>query len=202
MFSCKSNGQIPIVWGGNNGNLPNNFKSSGNYYYKDIPNYLNNFVGTWEYVNGNEKFQIILSKVTFYHCINNELNYDFYEDGIVLIYKKFLNNNLIFESPNYENPNFRSLDGITLEGSVYDYERVTKSTYYPQILGGGLLKAGGEYYYPDCTIEKLSNSIGQLPKIKFSLNFSPLISGKNRNDIYNGMPTFSIPNDIIMTKVP
>ncbi|WP_438967256.1 DUF6705 family protein [Flavobacterium sp.] len=201
LFSCKSISQTPIVWGADNGTLPSDFQSSGNYYYKDIPNYLDNFTGTWEYVNGNEKFQIVLTKVVMYHYISTNLNFNFYEDGIVLQYKKFLNNNLTFESPIYQNPNFRSLDGVKLNGYVKDYERVTKTIYYPQVMGGGVRKQGGEYFAPDCIIEKLPSISGQPDKIKFNLYMQQSCCGETNNEIYDGLPTFSIPKDIEMVKL-
>jgi len=39
------------------------------------------------------------------------------------------------------------------------------------------------------------------PKIKFTLDIGETV-GEYRNPAHNGMPTFSIPNDVIMTKVP
>ncbi|WP_445455027.1 DUF6705 family protein [Flavobacterium sp. HNIBRBA15423] len=201
LFSCKSVSQIPIVWGADNGILPNNYKSSGNYYYKDIPNYLDNFVGTWEYVNGNEKFQIILTKVVMYHQIDTKFNLNYYEDGIVLQYKKFVNNSLIFESPIYQDPNFRSKDGIILDGNITDYGRVTKTVYDLQIFGGGVKKQGGEYFYPDCIIKKLPSVSGQPDKIKFNLYMRQSMYGETNNEAYDGLPKYSIPNDIEMVKI-
>ncbi len=64
-----SNAQTIVNMAGNSTNLPSNYRSTGNYYIKDVNNYLDNFTGTWEYVNGNEKFQIILTKVYKYHTI-------------------------------------------------------------------------------------------------------------------------------------
>lgn len=201
LISCKSICQIPIVWGVRNVTVPEDYNRSGNYYYKDIPNYLQKFVGTWEYVNGNEKFQIILTKVVRFHYVNTNLNLNFYEDSIVLQYKKFSNNILTFVSPIYQNPNFRSMDGIKLEGYVTDYGRITKTIYYPQVMGGGVRKQGGEYFAPDCIIEKLPNSHNQAPKIKFNLYNQDTCCGETSNEIYNGLPTFSIPSDIEMTKI-
>ncbi len=201
LVSCKSISQTPIIWGGDNGNLPNDFLSSGNYYYKDIPNYLENFVGTWEYVNGNEKFQIILTKVVMYHYINTNLNYNFYEDGIVLQYKKYTNNVLTFTSPIYQNPNFRSMDGIKLSGYITDYGRMTKTIYYPQVMGGGVRVQGGENFVPDCIIEKLPFVKYQPQKIKFKLYMQQSCCGETNNEAYDGLPTFSIPNDIEMVKI-
>ena len=39
---------------------------TGNVYYKDTDNFLDNFVGTWKYQNGNEEFTLILKKKLFY----------------------------------------------------------------------------------------------------------------------------------------
>ncbi len=204
LFSCKSFSQVPIVWGDTNVTVPEDFQSSGNYYYKDIPNHLLNFTGTWEYVNGNEKFQIVLSKVTKHHTVVSHalFNFNFYEDGIVLQYKKYVNNLLIFESPVYQSPNFKTTDGITLIGSVTDYARVTKTIYYPQFFqGGGVQKQGGEYFYPTCYIEKLPKIKYEPHKIKFQLFMQDACCGETQNEIYNGLPTFSIPDNIEMVKL-
>ncbi len=203
IFNCQS--QTVLIRGQQNPNLPENFKSTGQYYYKDIHNYLLPFVGTWEYVNGNEKFQIILTKVTKYHTVIPDLNLDFYEDGIALQYKKFLNGHPVFESPVTGKPIFTSENGLELEGAVTDYGRVTQTVYKPQQMGGGVWKQGGEYFYPDCTIEKLMTLLNEPAKIKFHLYFfehSQMFASPYDNPLYDGLPTFSIPNDIVMTKVP
>ena len=201
LFSCKSISQTSIIWGDSNVSVPEDFQSSGNYYYEDIPNYLNNFVGTWEYINGNEKFQIILTKVVKYHQVIPELNYNFYEDGIILQYKKFLNNTLTYTSPIYQAPNFNTIDGIILEGYLIDYARITKTIYYPNAIGGGVRKQGGEYYHPTCIIEKISTTRYEPQKIKFNLYLKQSCCGETENEIYNGLPTFSIPADIEMIKI-
>jgi len=128
-LQCKS--QTVIVWGQKNLNVPDNFLSTGQYYYKDVHNYLLPFVGTWEYVNGNEKFQIILSKIVKYHLLDTDLNYNFYKDGVSIQYKKFTNNNLVYESPIINKPTFRSDNGYKLEGYMKDYGRLTRTVYYP-----------------------------------------------------------------------
>ncbi|KUJ54668.1 hypothetical protein AR686_16875 [Chryseobacterium aquaticum subsp. greenlandense] len=203
-MNCKS--QTVIIRGQKNPNLPENFLSSGNYYYKDIYNYLDNFSGTWEYVNGNEKFQIILTKIVKYHLLDADLNYNIYEDGITFKYKKYLNNNLIYESPSNDYPSFTTENGSKLEGYINDYGRLTRTVYYPKGTGGGILKQGGEYFHPSCTIELLPailtlNGGVEPRKIKFTLYIGETV-GEYRNPAYSGMPTFSIPNDVVMTKVP
>lgn len=199
LYSCNSNSQVIIKRGekGINGVLPDDFQSSGNYYYKDVDNYLNNFTGTWEYVNGNEKFHIILTKVIKYHVVMPDINLNFYEDGIVLRYKKFVNNNLVFESPDYENPEFSSTDGLLLKGYVKDYGRITKTIYYP--LSNSIRRLGGQPINPICRIERLMTLRTEPKKIKFSLSL--LDTPNYDNETYTGQPLFSIPNDVVMVKI-
>ena len=184
--------------------LPSNWDETGNYYLKDVNNYLDNFTGTWEYVNGNEKFQIILTKIIKYHTLSSHLNLNYYEDGIVFRYKKYVNNNLVFESPIESYPTFNTEDGKILKGMSSDYERVTKTIN----LGGGLIFEGGGHFPLSCHIEKLlinlSNNEPQKIKFKFYLGHFGESSGfgEYNNPIYAGQPFFSIPDDIIMTKVP
>jgi hypothetical protein len=194
--SCAMS-QTIIVRGQDNGNLPEDFLSSGNYYYKDVNNYLDNFTGTWEYINGNEKFEIILTKVVQYHVVNTNLNLDYYEDGITIQYKKYTNNNLSFESPTYQNPNFISTDGIILKGWIKDYGRISKTLYLP--FSTEVYEQGGDPIAPHCRITKQPEQQGEPPKVSFNLD----LTGTDNYDkeTYEGQPTFSIPNDVILTKV-
>ncbi len=196
-FLCsKVSCQNIIIRGAANGNLPENFKSTGNYYYKDVYNYLDGFVGTWEYVHGNEKFQIILTKVINYHYIDTYLNFDFYEDGIVLKYRKYVNNQLIFESPDYDKPEFVSEDGNELKGTLFDYGRLTKTLYKDEPFNTSVWIPGGTPMPTVCLIKRipLENN-----KIKFDLYF---FEGHNYDSAtYSGQPTHSIPDGVIMTKV-
>lgn len=204
MNITMTNCQTILIRGENNGSLPINFKNSGQYYYKDVNNYLDNFTGTWEYVNGNEKFQVILTKIVKYHFVDSDLKLNFYEDGIVLKYKKFTNGNLVFESPTVNEPSLTRSNGTILEGYMADYGRVTVDTKLPldHILKLGVLRQGGDYFHPSCTIERLPLNLSEPPKIKFSLSLGQSIGGEYKNPAYNGLLTFSIPNNIIMTKVP
>ncbi|WP_332454438.1 DUF6705 family protein [Chryseobacterium aquaticum] len=152
MMNCK--GQI-IVDMSSDVILPSNYNETGQYYEKDVHNYLDNFSGIWEYVNGNEKFQIILTKMIKYHNVNSKFNINIYKDGITLKYKKYLNNNLIYESPSNDYPSFTTENGSKLEGYINDSGRLTRTVYYPKGTGGGILKQGGEYFHPSCTIELL-----------------------------------------------
>jgi len=203
-FTIMIKSQTVIVRGENNGTLPDNFLSSGQYYYKDVNNYLDSFTGTWEYVTGNEKFQIILTKVVKYHTILSKINLNFYEDGISVKYKKIINGIISFESPVVNEPSLTRSNGTKLEGYMTDYGRVTVDKKLPldHILKLGVLRQGGDYFHPSCTIERLPLNLSEPPKIKFSLSLRQSIGGEYKNPAYNGLPTFSIPNNIIMTKVP
>ncbi|MGV3697058.1 DUF6705 family protein [Flavobacterium sp.] len=195
LSSNLTNGQIILLRGQNNGPLPENFISSGQYYYKDVYNYLNFYVGTWEYVNGNEKFQITISKVVNYHEVDSYLNLDFYEDGVVLQYRKYLNNQLIFESPAYENPNFYCEEGHILKGRIMDYGRLTR-TLYKDPFNTEVWRQGGNPIIPICRITKHPLDFD---KVKFNLSLPE--ADDYDYQTYNGQPFFSIPNDIILTKV-
>lgn len=201
LYNCKTNSQIIINMSGDNITYPSGYLGTGEYYIKDVNNNLNNFVGTWEYVNGNEKFQIILTKVIKYHVVHPNINLNYYEDGLTLQYKKFNNNVLTFESIITNIPTLESSDGIDLKGHIIDYGRVTKTIYYPQIMGGGVRKQGGEYFHPNCIIEKLPYVKFQPQKIKFNLYMQQSCCGETNNEIYNGLPTFSIPTNIEMVKI-
>lgn len=198
IYSNLSTSQIIISRGGNDGVLPENYNRTGQYYYKDINNYLNNFTGTWEYNNGNEKFQIVLTKVIKYHVVIPNLNHNYYEDGIILRYKKYINNILVFQSPNYENPAFNSENGLLLTGYVRDFGRITKTLRHP-LDPSIILRQGGIPLQTVCKIERMMTLITQPKKIKFILN-PPDIPNYDYAS-YAGQPVFSIPNDIIMIKV-
>jgi hypothetical protein len=188
-----------------NNNLPSNYNETGLYYEKDIHNYLDSFVGTWEYIKGNEKFQIILTKMVKYHFINNELNLNIYEDGIALSYKKYLNNNLVYSSPVINKPKFITYDGQKLEGSFIDYGRVTVQVNWPSFSNLGVLHQGGEYFMPDCIIEKMPNIPNEPQRVKFKLYLQNRTGGMGnpyKNPLYSGQPTLSVPNMVVMKKVP
>jgi hypothetical protein len=96
-FSCKSQ-IIPQ----NNAyvNIPNNA------YVKDTENFLDNFVGTWQYQNGNEQLILTLSKVLHY-------DYDSYYIDILIGEYKYIDSNgntLINTLSDMNNPN--SLDPL------------------------------------------------------------------------------------------
>jgi len=204
MSFLKYKSQTVIIWGQKNANLPENFNNSGLYYYKDVYNYLDNFVGTWEYINGNEKFQIILTKIVKYHYVNSKIKLNFYEDGIAIQYKKYSNSTLLFQSPIINEPSFRASNTAKLEGHITDYGRVTvDANYWPTpLLPSGVFKHGGEYFHPKCIIEKIPQSSPAKIKFNLYLGQSSGFGNEYNNPAYAGQPTFSIPNNVVMTKVP
>ena len=200
-----TNAQI-IVDISSNVKLPSNYDETGQYYLKDMHNYLDRFVGTWEYVNGNEKFEIILTKVVKYHYFSPNVNLNVYKDAIKLQYKKFVNGNLIYESPIPNTPWFITYDGINLKGAMLDYGRVTVGVKSPSFgfLEQWTIHKGGEFFYPECTIKLQPLSLTEPPKIRFNLYLRETggLGNPYNNPAYQGQPLFSVPNNIILTKVP
>lgn len=195
IFNMQFKSQIHTInMAGGNGLLPSNYNETGEYYIKDMNNYLNNFVGTWEYINGNEKFQLVLIKVVKYHYISSLANSNYYEDGMKYQYKRYINNVLVFASPIKNYPSFRTKDGVLLEGGIKDYERITKNVYMP--LTNELMYAGGGPVDANCEITKVSSN-----QIKFHLYLRQHFPNYNM-EAYAGQPVFSLPNDVTLTKVP
>lgn len=86
------------------------FDNDGNavYYYKDVNNELDKFLGTWRYENGNTSFEI-----TF---VKNEYVYgssDYYDELLATSFKYINNGAVIFDSINYDpsNTNERFFQG-------------------------------------------------------------------------------------------
>ena len=192
-MQCKSQTHI-INMAGGNGTIPSNYNETGDYYIKDINNYLNNFVGTWEYINGNEKFQIILTKKIKHHTNYPDLPLNYYKDGLLFQYKKYINNTLVYQSPISIEPWFTTRDGVLLEGGIKDYGRLTKNVYIPLV--NKLMYPGGGPVDANCEITKISAN-----QIKFHLYLRHEYPNYN-TEAYAGQPLFSVPNDVIMTKVP
>lgn len=58
VLCCKAQTIVPMKQLGGN--------PTENVYFKDTDNFLDNFVGTWKYQNGNEEFTIIIKKKLSY----------------------------------------------------------------------------------------------------------------------------------------
>lgn len=156
----------------------NKHRENGDYYIKDINNFRDLYVGTWRYVNGNEEFRITLTKVEKHRVIFEDFNIDYYRDGMNLTYQKFNNGVLIFNTGNKYFPSGLIEEFGKLRMSFQDHERYSevfplKLTLIPQ--------SNGSY------------------KMNFKLDMF-----ERRNQYVEDNPGasfFSVPNDIIMTKM-
>lgn len=195
VYSCSAGGQTIIAYGDENVTLPVNAMSTGQYYFKDVDQHLDNFVGTWQYVNSSEKFEVVCTKITNYHNVDPALNLNIYQDGITTQYRKYVNNVLVYQSPSQTVPELFSRDGVVLAGHTVDYGRTTKTIYFPHD-PTMVLQEGGGFIHPRTRLEIVNDNPQQ---IKFSLS----LTGTINYDVetYQGQPIFSIPNDVIMTKV-
>ena len=83
-------------------------------YIKDTQNFLDNFVGTWYYQNGNEQFTINFAKEVHY-------NYDSWYEDILIGEYKYVNSSGVtiintladMTIPNFPDPLNHQIDGAT-----------------------------------------------------------------------------------------
>ena len=72
------------------------------YYYKDVNNELNKFLGTWRYEDGNTSFEI-----TFIKDENRNNGFGGHEDEIKPSAFKFIKNGItVYDSANYDDTNY------------------------------------------------------------------------------------------------
>ncbi|NBL63848.1 hypothetical protein GV828_01395 [Flavobacterium sp. NST-5] len=174
IYSC-SNAQIVIDMAGDpvNGETKN-----GQYYIKDINNFMLPYLGTWRYVNENKEFRITLTKVSQFHVFIADANINYYKDGLIIQYQEFENGQLIFSSPTETYATGIIKEFGKLNMSFTDYQR-------------------NEEIFPVDLI-LIPNGNGQY-NLKFRLD-----KFERRNTYYQQHPNepyFSVPNDIIMTKM-
>ncbi len=169
------------------------YTKNGEYYLKDINNYLDNFVGTWTYVEGNKRFELILEKVLFYHFQTNfsgVINDDYYTDGIKISYKQYESNILVFESPAQSLLYLaETKDGILLTGSFTDFNRVS----YFACRGCQKAPVGHIITSLNFKISPFNSNIASFKLGKYHL-------GGYNYELYQGQPLFSVPNDVELTK--
>jgi len=155
-----------------------NEMKNGDYYIKDINNYMQPYLGTWQYIDGNTEFRITLTKVEMYHDVDTDYNIDYYIDGLLISYKKIENENVIFQSITDTYPTGIIKEFGKLNMSFTDYQR------------------NNEIFPVDLTL--ISTSLNQY-NLKFVLD-----RFERRNtyhDEHPDEPYFSVPNNIIMTKM-
>jgi len=152
---------------------------NGQYYVKDVNNFMQPYLGTWRYVDGNEEFRIILQKETKYRDVDTDYSIDYYIDGLKIQYQKFENGNLIYSSniDSYPTGIIKEFGKVNM--SFTDYER------------------NNEIFPVDLILE--STGLNEFNKLKFILN-----RFERRNtyhDEHPNEPYFSVPNDITMERM-
>lgn len=161
------------------GERQNEHYENGDYYIKDINNYIQPYIGTWQYVNGNTEFRITLTKVEMYHITYPDYNIDYYKDGLRIQYQKYENSVLIYNSIIDNLPTGSIKEFRNLRMSFTDYQR------------------NNEVFPVDLTL--ISTGINQNNSLKFVLD-----SFERRNtyhDEHPNEPYFSVPNNIVMTRM-
>ncbi|HET8839139.1 MAG TPA: DUF6705 family protein [Flavobacteriaceae bacterium] len=107
-FSCKA--QTPII-----PLTTNEYGDVENAYYKDLGGDLENLVGTWLYVNGNEMFKIIIEKKEE-ELINLDIvsNISYYEDILYGEYRYVdeTGTELVNSLTNINDPNLETTDHL------------------------------------------------------------------------------------------
>ncbi|WP_152611499.1 DUF6705 family protein [Psychroserpens damuponensis] len=154
-------------------------RKNGAYYIKDINNYMQPYLGTWSYTNGNNEFRITLTKDIMYHDVYPDYNIDYYIDGLRIQYQKYDNGVLTYTSNFDEYPTGIIKQFGKLNMSFTDNERNNESFPLDLIL--------------------ISTSTVNTYNLRFKLD-----KFERRNTYYEEHPDepyFSVPNDIIMTKL-
>lgn len=152
---------------------------NGQFYIKDINNYMLPYLGTWKYTYGNKEFRITLIKVVKFHEIDTDYNINFFIDGLLIQYQKYENGQLIYNSQIGTYPTGIIKQYGKLNMSFTDYER------------------NGESFPVDLILFQDFNSNTQYLKFKID-------RFERRNLYYEQHPNepyFSVPNDIIMIKM-
>ncbi|MFD2891274.1 DUF6705 family protein [Flavobacterium chuncheonense] len=160
------------------GNRQNEHYKNGQYYIKDINNYMLSYIGTWRYVDGNKEFRITLTKVTKYHDVFALTNDNHFIDALYITYQKYENGQLVYNSPQDEYPTGIIKEFGKLNMSFTDYER-NNETFPVDLI---LMPIGNNQY-----------------NLKFRLDMF-----EKRNTYFEQHPNepyFSVPNNIVMNKL-
>ncbi len=102
-ISCKSQTVYNI-------NNADHFGKSG-YYYKDVENLLDKYVGTWQYTNGNTSLKIVFKKQIKYYYVDDNYyidvligEYEYIQNGVLVAnYLSRLNDSQIDPASHYLN---------------------------------------------------------------------------------------------------
>ena len=190
-LSCKAQNIVPL-----NGAI------QANNYLKDLDNVRDNFVGTWQFIGGNQEFILHIYK----HDMNTSsyLGQTFWKDNIIgnYIYKEngveIINSHDFFSS--LSNVNHTPFYGYTVNGTELEESLTTIFDY------------GKPYLNYDCeTRYKEGNVIMEITNLNSG---NPLVatfkilpiphtirtSNPACNDT-NDISGFSIPTDMLLTKI-
>ncbi|MEM6721565.1 MAG: DUF6705 family protein [Bacteroidota bacterium] len=172
------------------GERENKQYENGDYYFKDLQNLFQPYLGTWKYTDGNNEFRIIIIKVTMFQMIDNEYNINYYTDGLLISYKKYENGALVFQSQidNFPSSSIKEFGKLKL--TFIDYERIYKNT----VLN---ISRNAEH---DAYLNLIPNNTGSY-NLHFKLYTEQTGTGLEYEPVQSGNPYHSTPTDIIMTKM-
>lgn len=178
--SCKAQNTYPL-----SSFQPKHLKN--NNYIKDTENAYNNFVGTWQWTDGNSTFTIKLQKVEHWKMPNDT----YYKDIIFGGYKYILNGNLIIDKLIFitEAPN---------EANAESLAKMRGSISYPDVNELGMI-VRDIIKQKACMAQLTLITSGATPQIQWHMHnfehYRPANLGDKPLD-------FSIPTDVILTKLP
>lgn len=93
-----------------------NYGSIENAYYKDTSNFLNQYTGTWLYVNGNTSLKIILQKKQMCHMTSGPKEY--YTDYIIGEYQYIYNGTEVINTLNNLQVNHNNVFNYNINGNI------------------------------------------------------------------------------------
>jgi len=163
------------------------YRLNGKYYIKDKKNFMNSFIGTWQHINDSTEFRITLYKKEKYHY-TAPFNVNYYKDGMVIQYQKYENGELVYTSPLGTNPNGVAEEFGKLYMSFIDYEK--RNTYLLDLI---LIKESNKSDKLQFYLTNFSLRNDPKPRrLEYWLSFGEI----NPSESF-----FSVPNNIIMTKM-
>lgn len=179
--SCKAQNTYPL-----SSFQPKHLRN--NNYIKDTENVLNKFVGIWQWTNGTSTFIIKLQKVEHWKASNNE----FYEDVILGGYKYIENGTVIVDNLIFTTP-------FPDESTVSSFAKIQGDVSYPNINELGMILT--DVVKQKACMAQLTwiTSGSSTPQAIWHLqnfeHYRPASLGDKPLD-------FSIPTDVILTKLP
>jgi hypothetical protein len=155
---------------------------NGQYYIKDINGYFDAFVGTWRYeYDSNKEFRLIITKIEMYHINESWANY--YTDGLLVRYETYVNNLLTYSSQSDGFPSGVTKEHGKVDLTFFDYGR----------LGAG--------FNAELTLNQEIQQGGNNGEIKLHFLLDKFEAENPYHDEHPNEPFFSVPNDIIMTRL-